>query len=387
MMCRILPVHAKGGMQDHAWQLACALQKRSEIDVTFLTAEIPKDSPPLPPWVIGLPGVPPRGYRKYWKASREWIAQNARKFDLIHSQSAAARGLFFPRPKEIPPVIVSMHGTTIDEARSELNVGLKFPQSFKRAAKWGLTYAATDLPLLHGADAVIASSHQQEILLHWCYRVPKRKLRTVFTGMDCSQFWPRPWADLTLEEMRKRFGITEDHRVLLSLSRFAPDKFNESAIRILKELRDPKIKLLLIGDGEMRTHLETLVQDLDLKDQVFFTGYVEFSEIPYFFNLADVFLNTTLRVNGYDLTMIQAMASAVPTVASRLGSHPTVIPDESYGWLVDPRNFSEGAEAVRQALAVHPKFKARLRERALSLFSEEAMVHQFADKIYPEFIR
>jgi glycosyltransferase involved in cell wall biosynthesis len=110
--------------------------------------------------------------------------------------------------------------------------------------------------------------------------------------------------------------------------------------------RDTPVELHLAGDGPDRTGLVELVQELELQDRVFFAGSV--LDITRFWTDRDVAVFPTNGfVESFGLAAVEAMASAVPVVASRSGGLAEVVDDGRTGTLVAPGDVAGLAAALR----------------------------------------
>lgn len=104
---------------------------------------------------------------------------------------------------------------------------------------------------------------------------------------------------------------------------------------------------------------------------------VPFESLPEHFNACDVFVNPTIRQNGYDLTILEAMACEKPVVVSNLGSVPTVIEDGVDGVLVPPGDVDALARAVVRVLSdeeLARRLDRAVRRRVVERFSVDSMV-------------
>jgi glycosyltransferase involved in cell wall biosynthesis len=104
---------------------------------------------------------------------------------------------------------------------------------------------------------------------------------------------------------------------------------------------------------------------------------VDLDRLPAFYAAVDVFVNPTVRINGYDLTILQAMAMARPVVVSNIGSVPTAVTDGVDGFLVPPAEPFALAEAILRVLgnpAAASAVAARACDTVARRFSLESMV-------------
>ena len=95
--------------------------------------------------------------------------------------------------------------------------------------------------------------------------------------------------------------------------------------------RCPHARLLIVGDGEERTAIESLVSELNLGQQVQLLGTRR--DIPQLLAAADIFLLTSVS-EGIPLTLIEAMAAGLPCVSTSVGGTAEVVADGKTGFLV-----------------------------------------------------
>lgn len=110
---------------------------------------------------------------------------------------------------------------------------------------------------------------------------------------------------------------------------------------IIKEI--PRARLVVIGDGSERKNLERQAMGLGLSDYIEFKGEVEHDQLPPFFNQADVFIMPSLS-EGFGIVAIEAMASGLPVIASRVGSLVDIIEHKVTGFTIEPKN----SRAIRE---------------------------------------
>lgn len=111
----------------------------------------------------------------------------------------------------------------------------------------------------------------------------------------------------------------------------------------------PEAKLILVGDGEEREHLETLTDNLGIRECVEFAGRVPHERVEDYMNQAEVFVLSSLS-EGFPVTILEAMACGLPVVATRVGGVPDIIKNGTNGYLVDTMNQEQIAEALLNLL-------------------------------------
>jgi glycosyltransferase involved in cell wall biosynthesis len=188
--------------------------------------------------------------------------------------------------------------------------------------------------------------------------VPDRKLVTIYSGIDFSSYVPRR-API---EMRRLLGLKKAWPIVGSVGRLSEQKAQHyliQAVALLKE-KYPEIKLLLVGEGELRPLLEKQIQDLGLSSNVFLLG--ERDDIADLLNIFDVYAMSS-RWEGIGRSLTEAMYWGLPVVATCVNGVKELIIDEETGLLVPPHNPSALATAVDR-LASDRKVAKRLGSNA-----------------------
>jgi len=150
-------------------------------------------------------------------------------------------------------------------------------------------------------------------------------------------------------EFRKELNI--DTAVLLvgiigRLTAVKNHKLLFEAIRFLKdESPDLNVRFLIIGDGELRSSLESCAANLGIREWVQFVGWRK--DIPRVYADLDIVALTSLN-EGTPLSIIEAMAAHKAVVATAVGGVPDLVEDKKNGWLVD----SNDAAKLKQALSI-----------------------------------
>ncbi len=202
---------------------------------------------------------------------------------------------------------------------------------------------------------------------------PRQSIQVIRNGIDLQGFRPSrgpgppdlaPLAGRRLLGMVARFHEIKNHGLLLD------------GLALLAETRDD-VDLLLVGDGPLREHLERRTAELGLTDRVHFLGVRD--DVAAILSRLDVFVLTS-RCEAAPLTVLEAMASGVPVVATRVGGVPEMIRDQVDGLLVDPDRPDELALAIAHTLDDPAATDARVahaRQRVLADYTIEETVERY----------
>jgi sugar transferase (PEP-CTERM/EpsH1 system associated) len=144
-----------------------------------------------------------------------------------------------------------------------------------------------------------------------------------------------------------RFAYTGPsyQRYALMVGRLVPEKNIESLLRSMQILTQelPEFRLIIAGDGPSRASLESMATDLQLGERVKFLGTV--ADIASLMSGASLFVLPSLT-EGISLTLLEAMATGLPVVATAVGGNPEVVADRETGFLVPPKSPRALADAM-----------------------------------------
>ena len=164
-------------------------------------------------------------------------------------------------------------------------------------------------------------------------RYPKEKIVVFPQGIDLRTFQPGP------SSLRAELGW-KDKKVLISTRNFNPivgvEFFVESLPRVIME--EPQTRVILVGSGPLESHLRLRIGELGLQDYVYFTGSVDERMMANCLNSADVYIATSLS-DGTSLSLLEAMACALPVVVSDAPANREWVEDGINGYIV-PRGDS-----------------------------------------------
>lgn len=168
---------------------------------------------------------------------------------------------------------------------------------------------------LKDTNLIIAPTKKVEQTLYQ-YGMAK-EIRIVPTGI-CLEKFKNPVDDKTVEQLRERYEIKKEDKVLLSLGRLGYEKRIDELLYGMKEIvkMEENIKLLIVGGGPARESLEKLTDELQLREYVRFAGMVSPEEVQTYYRLGDVFVcASTSETQG--LTYIEAAASGLPLICRK----------------------------------------------------------------------
>jgi GT2 family glycosyltransferase/glycosyltransferase involved in cell wall biosynthesis len=169
-------------------------------------------------------------------------------------------------------------------------------------------------------DAIIAISDSQKKELVDVFRIaPAGKVKTIPLGFDLQPFLN---TGALKGNFRKKFGIAEDALLIGIIGRLVPIKNHRMFLdvaRLFSDLNRTKknhVKFVIVGDGELNSELQMHCRKLNLSDDVIFCGWMR--DIPSVYADLDILAMTSLN-EGTPVSIIEAMASSVPVIATEAG--------------------------------------------------------------------
>jgi len=256
---------------------------------------------------------------------------------------------------------------------------------WKRTTRALRFYCWLDSRLVRYFDEVIAVSApiQRELL---AVGVAPGKLSRITNGIDMAPF--RAADALSREHARARLGLPSQAVIAGMVSSLTVEKGHRYAVEALAALapRFPELHLAIVGDGPEQAAIETRLGELGLSDRVSFCG--RRSDIPTVLRAFDLYLLPSL-IEGLPIALLEAMASALPVVASDVGDVGSAVSDGVNGRLVAAGDADALAAALRDLLtapAQLPRMGAAARECIESRFSSREMARQYC-RIYERLLR
>ncbi len=180
------------------------------------------------------------------------------------------------------------------------------------------------------------------------------------------------------ESLDHPWFLPEEPPVVLGVGRLVGQKDFFTLIRAFQHVRQQRrVRLVILGEGEDRPRLETLIRELKLEQDVALLGFVE---NPYVYMANSAVFVLSSHYEGFGNVVAEAMAVGTPIVATDCPSGPAeILENGKYGELVPIADPDAMSTAILDTL-VHPVNSEILKARSL-LFSSDHVVTQYVDVI------
>lgn len=254
------------------------------------------------------------------------------KPDLIHAHFIAKYGFHLPGLCRCP-TIVSAWGDDV----------LILPKKSR------LIHHYTK-KVLDGVDLIYAISRNIGSHIVDDFSIPASKVHYLPFGIDTDMFAPKSVS-----------VSTESPTIEVFSNRgFFPVYDNETLVKgfAIAYEKDCQLRLTLKGDGPLEEQVKNLVASLGLSDVITFRTKTDYTDVPDDYRRSHLFITTSLS-DGTPVSILEAMASGLPCIATSVGGIPEWIEDRTTGILIPPGSPEAVAEAIL-TLAADPVLRSSI---------------------------
>ncbi|PID58042.1 glycosyl transferase family 1 [candidate division KSB3 bacterium] len=252
--------------------------------------------------------------------------------------------------------------------------GIAFPYR----KKWKRRLVNPFLSLFTHEIIAISQSLKENLAIYENF--PTHRIKVIYNGIDLQRFS----LDIDPAVKKRSIGISHDGPLIGIVARLHHVKNHPLLLRAFKNVLEhaPQASLLIVGDGPDEDKLKRLALSLELGEKAVFLGARD--DIPELLQVFDIFVLPSFS-EGTSVSLLEAMASSLPIVATRVGGNSEVVIDQETAFLVESDNEDEMAAMILKLLfdeeLRHRMGKAG-RKRVHELFSLENMVKTYTDVYY-----
>ena len=179
-------------------------------------------------------------------------------------------------------------------------------------------------------------------------------------GIDLGKFQKK---EPTRLDIRKRLNIPEEKIVLMSVGELTKRKNHITVIEAIAQLKAYDIIFIICGDGPMKARLREKAEELGVKDRLKLVGFRK--DIAELHKAADIFVFPSLQ-EGLPVALMEAMASGLPIVASKIRGNVDLIQDHLGGYLVPVQDSGQYAHAIEEVIK-NPEKRQQMEKRNLEI--------------------
>jgi len=264
------------------------------------------------------------------------------RFDLVHSFFAipsGPSGLLLARQGGVPHVLSVLGGDIYDPSKTLSPHRTPF---LKQTVKW----------VINGSDRTVAESED----------LVKRTRENFGTkSIDRIPLAFKPVVFRRIDRMDLGLGLRKEDIVLIAVGRLVERKGIEQLIKVLSKINDPRVQLVVVGDGPLRSKLTVQSEEAGVAKRVHFTGFVSDQRKWELLSNADLFVSTTAH-EGFGIVFLEAMESGLPIVSYNCGGHVDFL-TKDIAYLIPVGNISLFRETVIR-LGENSDLRKRMGETA-----------------------
>ncbi len=253
------------------------------------------------------------------------------RFSLMHSHGYKGNILLGPLPRLIRgmPIIGTIHGYTSTTSWSKMRL-----------------YELLDSWCIKRLDAIVLVNKGMFNHIN-LQKLPKTKVHVIDNGIPIAPITEisSPQYTPLADEDQKILDFCHSGYILGTIGRYSSEKGYTHLVKATARLIKQGInaKLVIIGEGYERHKLEELAIHLNIAGKVYLTGYR--NNASRFMKLFNVYVISSLT-EGLPITLLEAMRSKIPVVATAVGGIPDVLPNKEAGSLIPPASSVDLADAV-----------------------------------------
>jgi len=224
------------------------------------------------------------------------------------------------------------------------------------------------------SDRIVVVSESVHRFCQYQCGIPKNKLLTIHNGIEVEKY-----------HHNRTYFVEGNNVVVGCTSLLRKVNGHQYLIEADNLLRDRNISYRIVGSGDEEENLKALVNDMDLVNRIEFVGYR--ADIDEQLKTFDIYVQPALFA-GFPYSVLEAMASGLPVIATDVGGTSEAIIDGKTGFLIPPRDSKAIAEKITY-LIEHSDVARQIGQNAqayVKKFSVENMVKQ-TDELFERVIQ
>jgi len=283
----------------------------------------------------------------------------------LHSPKAAGLGSFTGRVWGIKKIIYTVHGWAWNEDRSLLQ------KSIIAFFSW--------ITMLFSTDIILLSKKEFEQTR--TFPIIENRLRLIPLGISSPKFLTQKDARGFIEE---KVGEPILKRIVIgTIAELHKNKGYIYAIEAMEKIVSvfPTILYFIIGDGEEKNHLTSIIKEKGLEKNIILSGYVD--EASKYLKGFSIFLLPSVK-EGLPYTIIEAGYAGLPVISTVVGGIPEIIDDMKSGIIIQSKKPNEIAHSITFLLEhknIQKEYGKSLQEKVSTHFGLEKMIAEIL-KVY-----
>lgn len=230
-----------------------------------------------------------------------------------------------------------------------------------------------------GNNIIAVSESVKDNLVNY-FGIDSNKIKVIYNGTDIT-----PSTDNIKNEIKKELSINENDRIVSVIARFSKQKGHKYLIEALPLVikKFPSLKVMFVGNGELRDSLKRQIENLCIENNIIFCG--SRNDVAPFIEISEFTILPSLW-EGLPGSIIESLSLGKPVVATTVGGTPEVIANKVNGILIEPKEVNSLSNAIIYMLS-HPDETKEMGKRGKEIASHYFSLHQMLEKYKQYYIQ
>ena len=270
--------------------------------------------------------------------ANDFLSNN--NYDLVLDNQSLSYGMLEIQ-KRFPFIEIIHHPITFDY-KYELASSKKIKYKFSRH-RW-YSFLKMQKKVAPKINRIVSPSQSSKDGIIKEFKCNEENITVINNGLDTDEF--RPISKY----------IRNPYRLITTASADVPLKGLDYSLKALKDLKSdfPEMHLIVIGSIKENGHTQRLINELDIKDSVFFKSNITKAKITELYSTSSIAIVSSLY-EGFGYPVIEALSCEVPLIATNISSIPELVDD--YATLVDPKSYKMISNSVKEIMMDYKKYK------------------------------
>ena len=212
---------------------------------------------------------------------------------------------------------------------------------------------------------------------------PREGVKIIYNGLDAFKI-PSLERNNARAEIEKKLkiqdGTFEKKIIIGTQANFYPAKGLNYLVETAQRFANhDNVVFVIIGEGKLRSELESEIEAKKLRNTVFLTGFIK--DAFKYFTAFDIFVLTSLK-EGFPWAVLEAMTLKIPVIATGVGAIPEMIEDNKNGFIVEPKRPEQMGHRIEQLIKdyrLRQEFGIQAHQTVLFKFGLDKMINKVAE--------
>jgi glycosyltransferase involved in cell wall biosynthesis len=309
-------------------------------------------------------------------------------FDCINfHQPFTALGVINSTLSATIPKIYTCHSLSFEEFISRNGNSHRFLSRIKSFLQ-SHGHKKIEKNILKKSNEIIVLSRFTKNKINHIYRIKDDKIRIIPGGVDLNRFAPA----IDKRTIRKRLSIPSSKIILFTVRNLVQRMGLENLIIAFNDLikQNAEINLVIGGEGKLKTGLIALARSFGIEDHINFVGFIPEEQLPFYYQMADLFVLPTKELEGFGLVTLEALASGLPVLGTPIGGTKEILgclEDDFIFENTEPQSMSKKILEKYQIMKENAQMWEEIRQRCRKFVERNYSWEKNIDALQSLFVK